>query len=355
MVLCNYVLCILLLFPAICISDRWKQERRDLISPASVTSNLSRSVMSVYSRVIHSGRFFFVFIIILLGGASCNYASKLSLPSSSELRLVRPNHEFEINHRWQTELLLSSLVRDKGNRVWMVWGVTPADTGNRNNPGDVSRLSLDESFDPAPAVNQIYLRDFCTNLNNQTFAKPDMVGSPCPMAYFEDWLGKASSSNTTLHFCANATSLPIPESSFHRCVDEFVKIKNYRRFLIRDGKVVVIHFPYRQVGVTWLTSHDILSASLNELTDFTTTQNDAAPPGVDKVFGTSLDFWWYDSNEGIYSTSAGIISIALSAAFVVVIVSTRSLVITLFAVASIGFILFSTVGVLVIYGWTLGL
>lgn len=62
-----------------------------------------------------------------------------------------------------------------------------------------------------------------------------------------------------------------------------------------------------------------------------------------------------DTNGSMLRTAYGAAGIALGAAAIVVLLSTRSFVISLFSILTIGFILTSVTAILVGIGWTLGL
>lgn len=64
---------------------------------------------------------------------------------------------------------------------------------------------------------------------------------------------------------------------------------------------------------------------------------------------------WYDTNSDILRAAYGAAAIALAAAALVILFSSRSVVLTLFAVFTIAFILTSVTSMLVAAGWTLGL
>lgn len=64
---------------------------------------------------------------------------------------------------------------------------------------------------------------------------------------------------------------------------------------------------------------------------------------------------WYDTNSDILRAAYGAAAIALAAAALVILFSSRSVILTLFAVFTIAFILTSVTSMLVAAGWTLGL
>lgn len=328
--------------------------------PRTVQESLVYACLSRYYALLHRFRYYW-FAAIVLVAIGCSFvATKLSLPTSSEVRVLRGNHEFEQNYMWRQHLLLSELERDRGARVWLVWGVIPADTGNHNNPQESSTVVLDDEFDPSSPESQLYLRDFCDSLHSQSFASEDTAVSPCPMSYFENWLGEQSSSTTPnelyLQKCENATELPVSPDILHSCMIAFAQAENYKRILFKDGKIRIIRLPFRQQGASWDVGQTSLAEAWSQLNEFISAQNDVlAPRGVDNVYGSSHAFWWYDTNNSILSTATGSIGVVLGAVYFVVLVSNRSFLVTFAAVFSIGFNLLFSTAILVSVGWSFGL
>jgi 5-methyltetrahydrofolate--homocysteine methyltransferase len=79
-----------------------------------------------------------------------------------------------------------------------------------------------------------------------------------------------------------------------------------------------------------------------------------APEEVSNAFHSSADFWWYDTNQAMFATAYGSAAIALAAAAAIILLSSRSFVMTLFCVTSIGYVLVSVTSMMVAAGWSLG-
>jgi hypothetical protein len=107
--------------------------------------------------------------------------------------------------------------------------------------------------------------------------------------------------------------------------------------------------------VKFTSGYDTLDKAWHEQSDFIHGMNEQAPFRVNNAFASSFDFWWYDTNKNLLSTAYGGVAIALLAAFLVVLLSSRSIRITLLAVFTIAFILSAVAALLVVSGWTLGL
>jgi hypothetical protein len=94
--------------------------------------NLSQRVMLGLSHYLHMLRWPLLVICIIAFGLCCYFATTLKLPQSSEVRLLGPNVEFEKAFEWRKNLLSTDLSVSNGGRNNIIWGVLPADTGDRS-------------------------------------------------------------------------------------------------------------------------------------------------------------------------------------------------------------------------------
>jgi hypothetical protein len=65
-------------------------------------------------------------------------AATISLPESSDVRLLGDNVQYEVNFAWRNHLLIDVLQAKAGSQAYVVWGLKPADTGNVNNPSKLT-------------------------------------------------------------------------------------------------------------------------------------------------------------------------------------------------------------------------
>merc|ERR1711933_169441 len=234
--------------------------------------------------------------------------------------------------------------------------------GDHNNPAEWSQLVLDETFDPSSTSAQLYLRDFCPKLFDEVFAEKFAEFYECPINRFDRWLEWQSSNPTSEAYvenCEGATGLPVPENVFHKCIiswsmeDPIHKEEN--AILSRDGvvKTMTIAFKSRIVGVT--TPNSVVRDEWNLINDWMDEElSSNAPKEVANAYFSSFEFLWFDTNTQVFRTAIGGIFIALSAASVVILLSSKSSVLTLFSVLGIAFVLTSVTALMVGIGWTLG-
>jgi hypothetical protein len=179
----------------------------------------------------------------------------------------------------------------------------------------------------------------------------------CPFNKFEAWLEKqASSENPDAIYvdnCAGATAIPIPEENFNACIVAWTEKVGETKILSRNGEVQIIFFPFAS-RVRYDSPYDDLNNEWNMIEDWMDAQASTAPAGVANFYFSSSDFWWYDTNGQMLITAYGAAAIALGAAAGVILLSSRSFVLTFFAILTIVYVLTSVTATLVAFGWTLG-
>jgi len=375
-------MCILLIFPAVCIYDRnlrsggkknycmschccnrAEAEAEDADADAEAGNETSRNkslirrILLGYYNILHRSRF--VLLVLSLGAiAVCSWkASTLELPVTADVRILDEDNEFERTHQWRQELLSTALINGGGSDVHVAFGLTPADTGDIKNPEEWSQLVLDDNFDPSTEESQIYLRGFCPDLFSQDFASLPREGYECPMNKFDAWLKNQSIAEEPediyVGYCMEASGLPVPQVGFNGCFIAWSKDKGQMNVLSNNGKVEIILSKFRSLA-RYDSPHSVLEQEYNSIESWFNAQSRIAPSGVKNPIWCNYDFWWYDTNSQMLSTATGAAGIALIAAAIVILISSRSLVMTIFSVTTIGYVLTSVTAVLVAVGWTLG-
>jgi len=404
LVVFDYLMCILLVFPALCIYDKWlsrgnnfccschickKRPRENDVATENnnaaslphatsefvndearntATEELIDMEKNSFIRRVMSGFYFYFhkirWIVFVLSIAaiivSSIFAARLELPKDSEVRLLNENVEFEKNYNWKQNLLETVLRKSVGSAAMVIFGITPADTGDHNNPLSGSRLVLDETFNPSTQESQTYMLDFCKRFMEQDFASTEN-GYECPMVAFNEWLGEMTNitDNSTggsyvyQNYCGSADGLPMPEDDFHLCLSEWANEQGISTVLQRNEIVQVIYFYYR-ARVRFDRPFNELKNEWNLIEDWMEAERTRAPSGTKNGYQTSIDYWWFDTNDTIQRSAYVSAGIALAFASLVVLISSRSIILVLFSLLTIGYVLTSTTAMLVASGWTLG-
>ena len=224
----DYLMNILLVFPALCLYDKWqlrgsrsicvsfnwccgqkndttkasyeiaqrisaenasgttlttlqteREERKELLDVEHKA--FIHRVLDGYYNVLHKYRWV-VLLASVAGMVACIVvAAQLSLPTSSVVALLPPSNEYELHRLWSQELLSTELAKGNGGVASIAFGLTAADTGDHLNPDSFTTLVLDDSFDPSSEEAQEYLLGFCDRLFANDFASPPKKDYECPI------------------------------------------------------------------------------------------------------------------------------------------------------------------------------
>lgn len=383
----DYILDVLVMFPCLCIYDEYRHTKNwfmdltcckkrlpedapnnDEADMDSVDSlqNLAkgapseeapfiRRLLNKYYNLTHFMRWPLLVASLAALGVCCYYASTLKLPKTSDVRILDQSTEYEKAHAWRKELMVDLVVKKSGGTGYVMWGLRAVDNGDFRDPHKISTLVLDETFDPSPEDAQVYMRDFCDNFFNQSFAT--RLYAQCPINSFDDWLAKNAKAQTKedayLEHCAGQSSLPVPRDVFHPCMSGWARAQHDYFDLSWNGTMKIMHFGFKTT-TQYGSSMEVLSTEWHLIENWMGTQNAKAPVGVNHAFFSSWDFWWYDTNSQMYRTALSSAAIAVAAAAVIILVSSRSFAMMLFSIISVAYVLASCVSLMVAAGWTLG-
>ena len=141
---------VLLVFPALCIYDKVFESterkanfcisfRRSKLSGEAGESDGDDSkpsfihrAMNAFYVALYRIRWFLFVACAAVFGLSAYYASTLSLPASSDVRMLDEGNQFEQNWMWRQSLLYDTLEKAEGSQASVIWGVKPADTGDQS-------------------------------------------------------------------------------------------------------------------------------------------------------------------------------------------------------------------------------
>ena len=94
--------------------------------------NLIRRILLWFYQGLHYIRWPLFVVCIVVFILCAYYASTLDMPTSSDVRLLEEDNQFEQNYRWRQNLLSEVLEKAGGSRAYIIWGVEPADTGDQS-------------------------------------------------------------------------------------------------------------------------------------------------------------------------------------------------------------------------------
>ena len=150
LVIADFISKVLLLFPALCIYDNNRSKGEGYHEHASPSSSINGPsptslpdqeqageaddkidhILLKYYNFLHMNRYLLLKLCFGALVLSVYFASSLKLPTTSDVRLLNPSNQYEQDHMDRQHLLSTILEEKVENEASVVWGITPADTGN---------------------------------------------------------------------------------------------------------------------------------------------------------------------------------------------------------------------------------
>ncbi|XP_032804368.2 protein dispatched homolog 1-like [Petromyzon marinus] len=335
----------------------------------------------------------------------------------AEFRVFAPSHPFERYDAEHRALFAFERAGRPGSGggddlalpVTLIWGVVPEDNGDPLNPADRGKLVLDPGFDVASAESQLWLLDFCRRLRNHSLylhREREADFSGCFIETFKQWMesedcddavddqhrhrqqqrrrdgggGGAAASRgggdaggrggplglslggVGLAPCCSSSAFPYERDVFEFCIKRAV-LELERRFRVTlDGRTpgprfdandslraVLVEFPssYR-----FTLAHERMARFRHEVDAWLHAELLTAPPGLRRGwFVSSLEF--YDLQASLWAGSLLSLGLAVGLAFGVMLLTTRSLAVSVYALLAIAGSIAVTTGSLALLGWEL--
>jgi hypothetical protein len=94
--------------------------------------SLIRRILLGFYKVLHFTRWPLFVACFAAFGVTVYVASTLELPTSSDVRLLDDSNQYEQNYLWRQHLLSEALEKEGGSQAFVIWGVTPNDTGDQS-------------------------------------------------------------------------------------------------------------------------------------------------------------------------------------------------------------------------------
>jgi protein dispatched 1 len=318
---------------------------------------LIRRILTSYYNFLHRWRWSLMALTLAALGVCIYFATKLEPPQASfDIKFLVDSVEYEEARTFRNELLFTTLLSQSGGTANIIFGVTPADTGNHMDPYTWSELVLDDSFDPSSEPAQIYMRDFCSNLWAQEFADP--TGN-CSINVFDKWLQIQAdllederNASYTQH-CAGATAMPLIQDVFHPCLSAWAQQENNTKILAWDGKVRVVWIEFKS-RVRQQSARKLLGSEWRLIEGWMLETAKGAPTGVANAYFTSFEWWLWDTFNAVYQSAIGSAAITIVISGIVIFISSKSLSMTIFSAISVTYVLVSVASMMVAIGMTLG-
>ena len=329
-------------------------------------SKLSSMAQKVFEEVlaciIIKARYICVILLfaIGIGGVIIVFVTpKLKLPSSSEFHMFSDSSSLE---QYSLHYKSKFSFEFTGNTWYLpihfVFGVKSEDTRNKFNPDDVGKVILNPSFDMVSPNAQKWLYRFCSDLRNASFVDPLQFHSSTCDRVLKLWSALSLPCDATIFRfpCCNRT-VPVRSNDFDFCLRTFIKYIRPQTFqtVLFDGanktRALVV---YVSSNVVESVVYDRNNKFFDSVESWLKTHKADAPEGF-------KDGWWksdltmYDLQKSLARGTERSLAISVGIAFVVLLLTTWNLIISLYSILSIGCVIAVSVGILVLSGWRLNI
>ena len=290
-------------------------------------------------------------------------APKLKVQSNREYPIFHSTQPFEL-YRWQYResfrFELEQIARERYRmNMQIVWGVNGADNGNQFNPDDPGTLKFDDTFDLYQPDSQIFLRQFCTNLLQQSFVY-DASRYEC----FFDVVARAiNESCGTRTSCCGKGAFPMTAFDAKECL----KNNNIQSLMTSPpNKTVIGQAIYDTTGKAvafrysvltndnWTSEYSDMNTFYKKVNNFVKDYLTVDKYGLDNgwivgVTGRELDL--YDLQDALSIGTLLGIALSVGIGFLVLLFTSLNIFITIYAMFTISLTIAVTLSALVLLGW----
>ncbi|XP_077996901.1 protein dispatched homolog 1-like [Glandiceps talaboti] len=295
------------------------------------------------------------------------FAPKLRLPASSEFQVFTSSHLLEryvIEYKQQfwfekkTDELYANMP------IFVVFGVDAFDDGDYLDPYNKGNIKFDSTFSISEPESQQWLYNFCQDVRNQTFYlnTPGVNYGSCFIETLRTWMSRPCLLEEDV--CCEYAEFPYSVEVFNECIKVAVMALDKMpyvyfhsqspglRFDMDDViKVVVLEFdsiyPFTQ-------AYEPMSDMWSTINSWVTQRLKTAPNGLQSGWFVSyLEF--YDLQDSLSSGTLIALLVSVAIAFAVMLLTTRNILISIFALFSILSTILVTVASLVLLGWELNI
>ncbi|XP_037602638.1 protein dispatched homolog 2 [Sebastes umbrosus] len=350
------------------------QKLRELKRGLSDTSNL------LFLKILPCGvvkfRYIWVcwFAVLAAGGTymSCvDPGMKLPTLDSRVAQLFRSSHPFERYDAEYRHMFMFERQRngeDKPVTLMLVWGVKPTDNGDHFNPNSNGSLVLDPEFNMSRPDAQVWLRDLCGRVQNQSFYYPPspedkdvITDNICLVDQLTQWVSvrRCSETDDSLHFCCNDIPFPYPPSVFENCLGMMLAERYAEGHLAHsgglffqpDGSVAALVLAFK---TTYLYSFNFSRTSLfyREILTWFNREISGAPQGLQNGWFIS-HLSLFDLQQALSSESLVVAGFSIALTFALLLLTTWNILLSVYGTVAVGGSVFVTIGLLVLLEWQL--
>ncbi|KAJ8291123.1 hypothetical protein GJAV_G00021650 [Gymnothorax javanicus] len=315
------------------------------------------------------------FAVLATGGTyiTCvDPGMKLPTLHSKITQLFRSSHPFErydAEYRHQFMFERQKTGEDTPMTINLVWGVLPTDNGDHLNPKSNGSLALDQHFNMSSLEAQVWLRELCRKLQNQSFysvpsssAKEEAWGdNTCFVDQLIQWVSirRCSENDDVFTFCCNNIPFPYPSAVFEHCLGMMAAEKHVDEnkantagpYFDSEGRIAGLVIEFK---TTSLYSFNFSKTAdfYKEIEAWFNKEISGAPPGLQRGWFVS-QLALYDLQQCLSSETFVVAGFSVILTFVVLLLTTWNVPLSIYGTAAVGGSVFVTIGLLVLLEWQL--
>lgn len=289
-------------------------------------------------------KYYWLWIILfacLTAGFLCvNFVKPgLNLPESKEFQLFSASHAIEsYDLKYRSSFRFESYRMD----IELIWGIKPADNGNHFDPDNKGTLEFDKSFGNFFAKEkQEFLHSMCLSAQNQSFFAAFRGSSECPIDIF-------------IKQC-NA-SFPFPSEVAKKCFQQFASHSSDTGLLFDPDSGAIKGFTIKIItNQQYTNAFSDMDKFYKKVNNWVETEMTKAPTGLKNGWAGSWAFSFYALQIGLSEGTYSSLGISVAVSFVVMLLTTLNIFISIYAIITIIGIIAITIGSLVLAGWQLNI
>uniref|UniRef100_A0A672RDK1 Protein dispatched homolog 2-like n=1 Tax=Sinocyclocheilus grahami TaxID=75366 RepID=A0A672RDK1_SINGR len=313
------------------------------------------------------------FAVLAVGGTyiSCvDPGMKLPTSESRTTQLFRSSHPFErydaeYRHQFMFERMKQG--EDEPMTLTLIWGVIPSDDGDHFDPKSNGSLVLDPGFNISSPQAQLWLRDLCRKIQNQSFYSPlpadqeTVEDNVCFVEQLIHWVSirRCSESEDAFSFCCNNIPFPYPPRVFEQCLSMMVAEQHAEghspsagglRFDL-EGRITALVVIFKTVQL-YSFNFSRMSQFYQEILSWFNGEMSKAPVGLQKGWFVS-QLGLYDLQHCLSSETLEVAGFSVALTFALLLLTTWNIPLSVFVSIAVGGSVFATVGLLVLLEWQL--
>ena len=238
------------------------------------------------------------------------------------------------------------------------FGVVPYPSLSRRDPSrkDVGPVHFDPNFDIAAPTSQAWMLEFCNSLSSRQLAlRLRFASQRCAMSAMDEWLRQGR------HLVNE--SLPLPRQLFQKRLGEWLALGHdtgahdlWQNFYFHENASAPAYFHVAATSSrAWRRDLDGVREEERFWQEWMARQMATAPPGISSGLQTSSVWQYVETFDEVRATASLNLAASLALAFLVLLISTRDLVVSVLATTSIGSVVATVLGTMQLLGWSFGI